>query len=146
VNADAPEELDELISVFETVFGMEDLQRPDKAHLQSLLSSNHFFAVVASADDRIIAGLTVYLLDQYYSKKALAYVFDLAVLPAYQRKGVGKKLMEFTNRYCRQKGCEEVFVQADKVDEHALEFYRSTQAANEEQVVHFSYTLTKNEP
>jgi aminoglycoside 3-N-acetyltransferase I len=32
-------------------------------------------------------------------------------------------------------------VQADKDDDHAIEFYRSTPITNEEQVVHFYYTL-----
>ncbi len=143
VSPDALEELDELISVFEEVFEMEDFQRPDKAHLQSLVNGDSFFAVIVKAENRIIAGLTFYVLDQYYSKKPLAYIYDLAVLTRYQRKGVGKELIKFTNEYCRQKGFEEVFVQADKADDYAIDFYRSTKPTKEEQAVHFSYTLTK---
>jgi aminoglycoside 3-N-acetyltransferase I len=93
------------------------------------------------AEQKIIAGLTVYVLDLYYSEKPLAYIYDLAVLPEYQRIGVGKKLVGFTNEYCRQKGFEEVFVQADKADIHALDFYRSTGPTNEEPVIHFYYKL-----
>jgi aminoglycoside 3-N-acetyltransferase I len=84
------------------------------------------------------------VLDQYYSTKPLAYLYDLAVLTEYQRKGVGRKLIEFTNNYCRQEGFKEVFVQADKMDDYALDFYRSTNPTLEEQVVHFSY-IFKNQ-
>lgn len=94
---------------------------------------------------KIVGGLSVYILEQYYSKKPLAYLYDLAVLKEFQRKGVGRKLMEFVTRYCRQKGIEEVFVQADKADEYAIEFYRSTKPTNEEQVVHFTYRLSNPE-
>jgi aminoglycoside 3-N-acetyltransferase I len=137
-------ELNELISIFEIVFGMENFERPTQAHLQNLLNRELFFAVVAKNGNKIIGGLTVYILDQYYSEKPLAYIYDLAVLAEYQRKGVGRKLIEFTNEYCRQNGFEEVFVQADKVDDYAINFYRSTKPSGEEHVVHFSYRLKKN--
>lgn len=135
------DQLNDLITVFEDVFEMKNFRRPDQAHLQSLLKKETFFAVTAKTEGKIIAGLTVYVLDQYYSRKPLAYIYDLAVLSEYQRKGVGKRLIEFTNDYCRKMGFEEVFVQADKVDDYAIEFYRSTKPTEEEQVVHFYYTL-----
>lgn len=138
---DGIEELSELVTVFEVVFEMENFKRPSESHLISLLKNDNFFAIVAKKENKIIAGLTVYVLDQYYSEKPLAYIFDLAVLTEYQRKGIGRNLIEFTNKLCRQKGFEEVFVQADKVDDYAIEFYRSTKPTEEEQVVHFNYKL-----
>ena len=101
-------ELNELISVFADVFEMEGFMPPSQTHLQKLLHKEHFFAVVAKYENKIIGGLTVYVLDQYYSEKPLAYIYDLAVLPKHQRKGVGRKLIAFTNQYCRQQGFEEV--------------------------------------
>lgn len=123
---------------------MENFKRPDQTHLKSLLNKETFFAVTAKTEHKIIAGLTVYVLDQYYSEKPLAYIYDLAVSVEYQRKGVGRKLIEFTNEYCKENGFEEVFVQADKVDDYAIDFYRSTKPTSEEQVAHFSYKLTGN--
>ena len=133
--------MNELISVFEKVFEMKNLVRPSNAHLTNLLQSDNFFVVVVKAQNRVIAGLTIYILQQYYSEKPLAYIYDLAVLTEYQRKGIGKSLIKFTNDYCRQKGFEGVFVQADKVDDYAIDFYRLTKPTNEEQVVHFNYNL-----
>jgi aminoglycoside 3-N-acetyltransferase I len=132
-------EFQALIKVFEDVFEMEDFKIPNDAHLQKLLEKEGFFAVAAKHENKVIGGLTVYTIDQYYSLRPLAYIYDLAVMVAYQRKGIGKKLIEFTNEYCRQKGYEEVFVQVDKVDDYALDFYRSTVPSAEEHVVHFYY-------
>jgi len=68
----------------------------------------------------------------------------VAVLTEYPRKGVGRKLIAFTKEYCREKGFEEIFVQADKVDDYAIDFYRSTMPTTEEQVIHFNYSLTND--
>jgi aminoglycoside 3-N-acetyltransferase I len=135
------EELLQLVSVFEEVFEKETYQRPGPAHLEKLVQQDNFFAIIARDGDKIIGGITLYVLDQYYSEKPLAYIYDLAVLTNYQRQGVGKQLIAFTNDYCRQQGFEEVFVQADKEDDHAIAFYRSTQPAKEAEVVHFTYKL-----
>ncbi|MCH5596757.1 GNAT family N-acetyltransferase [Niabella ginsengisoli] len=136
-------DLEELISVFAIVFDMPGFISPSKMHLQKLLGSDTFFAIVAKREDKIIGGLTVYTLDQYYLEKPLAYIYDLAVLTKYQRQGIGKALITFTNEYCKEKGYAEVFVQADKADDYAIEFYRSTQPSAEESVVHFAYNLDK---
>jgi aminoglycoside 3-N-acetyltransferase I len=137
------DKLKELISVFATVFEMENFKCPSEAHLGKILNGDNFIAVIAKTEDKIIAGLTVYFLDQYYSERPLAYIYDLAVLTEYQRKGIGKKLIEFTNEYCRQQGFEELFLQVDKVDNHAIDFYRLTKPTREEQVIQFSYGLEK---
>lgn len=141
LDAGSIEDFEELIDVFADVFDMEHFSKPDRAHLRHLLGRDNFLAVIARHDGRVIGGLTVYLLEQYYAEKSLAYIYDLAVLREYQRKGVGKQLMNFTNEYCRSHGVEEVFVQADKVDDYAIDFYRLTNPTTEEAVVHFTYKL-----
>ena len=85
--------------------------------------------------------MAVYLLDQYYSAKPLAYIYDLAVMKEFQRQGIGRMLIENLRNYCKEKGFDKVFVQADKVDEYALDFYRSTNPTCEEDVIHFYYSL-----
>ena len=116
----------EVIRLFEDVFEMKNFKMPDSNHLQSLLSKSDFFVFAAFQDDKVIGGLTAYVLDQYYSEKPLAYIFDLAVDTKYQRQGIGKKLITEMNKYCTEKGFKEVFVQADKVEDYAIDFYRST--------------------
>lgn len=132
-----------LIKVFEEVFEMENFIIPDNTHLQTVLTKADFIVFVATDEDRIIGGLTAYVLHQYYSLKPLAYIYDLAVQKSLQRQGIGRKLISAFTTYCKENDFEEVFVQADKADAHAIDFYRSTAIANEEDVIHFYYTLKK---
>jgi len=129
-----------LIRVFEDVFEMENFRIPDENHLQNLLSTDNFHVFVSLVDNQVVGGLTAYTLEQYYSERPLVYIYDLAVQTRYQRQGIGKMLMAAINQYCREAGMEEVFVQADEVDDHAIEFYRST-GGIAEKVVHFYYPL-----
>ena len=130
-----------LIHLFERVFEMKNFTLPKAEHLQKLLERNDFFVFVALLNNRVVGGMTTYVLDQYYSEKPLAYIYDLAVETEFQRKGIGRKLIAEANKFFRERGFEEVFVQADKVDEYAVDFYRSTRPDDEEQVVHFYYNL-----
>lgn len=139
-----PQDLDkfiELIRLFEDVFEMENFTMPPARHLEELLGRNDFYVFVAFVDNRIVGGLTAYMLEQYYALKPLAYIFDLAVARTYQRKRIGKKLIQAINEFCRKEGFEEVFVQADRIDAHAVDFYRSTRPSEEEDVIHFYYLL-----
>ena len=134
----------ELIKVFEIVFEMENFQMPPQTHLEKLLAKPDFMVFVATQDNVVIGGLTIYTLEQYYMTKPLAYIYDLAVKTSLQRQGIGQLLIKAANTHCKALGYEEVFVQADKVDDYALDFYRKTQPTEEEDVSHFYYTLSKD--
>lgn len=154
----------ELIRVFEEVFEMDKLSIAPEEYLRNLLSQEHFMAIVAletqentvalevqentvaletqeNTQQKVVAGLTAYILPQYYCTKPLAYVYDLAVLSSYQRRGIGTALMSEIRNYATIHNFEEVFVQADLGDD-AVEFYHSTQPSNVEDVLHFYYTIT----
>jgi aminoglycoside 3-N-acetyltransferase I len=131
----------ELIDVFEKVFEMKNFIKPDNRHLQTVLAKPDFFVLVAKGGSKVLGGLTVYILHQYYSQNPLAYIYDLAVLKDFQRKGIGRMLIKHLKGYCKENGFDEVFVQADSVDDYALNFYRLTEPTNEEDVIHFYYSL-----
>ena len=132
-----------LIKLFEDVFEMENFSMPKSKHLQNLLNRNDFNVFVAIQNDKIVGGLTIYIFEQYYSEKPLAYIYDLAVDTKMQRQGIGKQLIEEVIQFYKLKGFEEVFVQADKIDDYAVDFYRKTNPNTEEEVAHFYYTLNK---
>ncbi|MGN6646639.1 MAG: GNAT family N-acetyltransferase [Cytophaga sp.] len=130
----------ELLDIFKEVFAMRNFKLPANKHLEELLQQDDFFVFVAVSEGKIVGGLTAYRLMQYYSEAPLVYIYDIAVLKRYQRKGIGKKLILGIKDYCREIGVEEIFVQADDEDEHALDFYRAT-GAKESKVTHFTYPL-----
>ena len=130
----------ELIHVFEDVFAMKNLKMPDEIYLQQLLKKKDFFVFVALINNKVVGGLTSYVMQQYYSKLPLVYIFDLAVKTELQRQGIGKMLIEGNNSYCKSIGVEAVMVQADEADDYAISFYHST-GATAEKVIHFDYIL-----
>ncbi len=130
----------ELIRVFEAVFEMENFKIPEERHLQNLLAKDDFFVFVAVLDNRVVGGLTSYIMHQYYSTSPLVYIYDLAVKTELQRNGIGKMLIEGNNAYCKTIDVEAVMVEADEVDDFAIDFYRST-GAKGLKVVHFDYML-----
>ena len=130
----------ELIGVFENVFEMKNLKMPDEIYFKKLLEKEEFFVFVALLEDKVVGGLTSYIMQQYYSEFPLVYIFDLAVRTELQRKGIGKMLIAANNSYCKSIGVEAVMVQADEVDDYAIKFYHST-GATAENVIHFEYLL-----
>ena len=129
-----------LVHVFENVFEVQPLSAPDPARLGELLTRQDFIALVARAEQEVVGGLTAYLLPQYYPVKPHVYLYELAIIPDFQRQGIGRQLVDELLRYCHQIGAGEVFVQAEAIDKHAIEFYRTT-GGIPMKVFHFSYPL-----
>jgi ribosomal protein S18 acetylase RimI-like enzyme len=129
-----------LLRVFEEAFEMEDFIVPDEKYLQSILSKSDFMVFVISSASQIIGGLTAYHLHSYYEQSSEIYIYDLAIKPEYQRKGYGKILIDYLKKYCKTNGIEEIFVQADLEDAHAIDFYHTT-GGKAADVIHFSYPI-----
>ncbi|WP_276370910.1 GNAT family N-acetyltransferase [Chryseolinea sp. H1M3-3] len=129
-----------LLTVFEETFEMVNFNIPDDKYLSTLLKNPTFMIYVVRSNKEVIGGLTAHILPSYYFTSAEVYVYDLAIRPAHQRKGFGKQLMFLLKKDCKAMGFKEVFVQADLVDTHALDFYHAT-GGIPENVVHFYYPL-----
>ena len=132
--------LTELIKVYEEVFEMEDFTLPAAQYLQSLLEKETVIFYVAMIDKRVVGGLTAHVLASTYFSSSEVYIYDLAVQTEFQRKGIGRQLINSLKEYCANLHLKEVFVQADLEDRHAIDFYRAT-GGIAESVVHFSYAL-----
>ncbi|MCE3279584.1 MAG: putative acetyltransferase [Bacteroidetes bacterium] len=130
----------QLIEVFEDVFEMKNFKMPDILYLQELLKKPDFFVFIATAENKVVGGLTSYIMHQYYSASPLVYIFDLAVKREFQRQGLGKLLIKANNEHSYSIGAETIMVQADLEDEHAIEFYKSTGGKGQD-VIHFDYGL-----
>lgn len=133
----------ELIKVFKETFEWENFSLPTNIHLQRLLKKKSFLVFTAKLDQNIIGGLTAHVLERYDLERPSAYIYDIAVLSKYQRKGIGKLLIETLNKYCEKKGFSEVFVQAETDDQQAVNFYRKTPNTSELQATHFTYSFNQ---
>jgi aminoglycoside 3-N-acetyltransferase I len=130
-----------LIKLYERVFEMKPFAIPPAEYLNALLKNPGVIFFVAEDEGKIVEGLTAHVLHSVYFTSAEVYVYDLAVSEELQRKGIGTQLMKALREYCRQQGYREVFVQADRPDQHALDFYQKTGGLPED-VIHFTYPLT----
>lgn len=130
-----------LIKLYEQVFEMKPFAVPPAEYLEALLKDPGIIFFVAEEQEKIVGGLTAHVLHSVYFASAEVYVYDLAVSAELQRKGIGSQLMTALQAYCRQQGYREVFVQADRPDQHALNFYQKTGGLPED-VIHFTYPLT----
>ncbi len=130
----------QLLSIFHEVFEMDDaVMQPDE-HLRGILEMPMFKVILARTGDRVIGGLTFHILPQYYTTTPQVYLYDLGVTSSMQRHGVGTMLVAALKDYCNKHGMEEFYVQADREDTQAVNFYRSTNATREADVLHFTYS------
>lgn len=143
LNKDDIQIFSELIKLFGDIFQMKELTIPDHKYLANLLNSNSFLTFTAIINNKVIGGLTAYILSQYYFNKSIVYIYDFAIAEQYQRKGIGRKLMSEVKKYCQENDHIELFVQADKSDEHAIKFYRSTIPTSELDALQFNYIVNK---
>ena len=132
--------LTELVKVYEKVFEMENFSLPDARYLQSLLEKENVIFYAAIIDKKVVGGLTAHVLPSTYFPSSEVYIYDLAVETEFQRKGIGRQLINSLKEYCAGLRLKEIFVQADLEDRHALDFYRAT-GGIAESVVHFSYAF-----
>ena len=130
----------QLFILLQEVFGAEQPIKVSETYIQKLLENPVFVAFAAIVDNEPVGGLTGYISPMYNGEVSELYIYDIAVKPEFQRRGIGKQLIAFAKDYCSKKGMSAMYVQASAEDGHALDFYRSTNA-NEEKVVHFTYNL-----
>jgi len=131
-------ELFKLIKLYEKVFKMETFQYPSRDYLEKILKNENTIFMVAKFGEEIIGGLTAHELASTYFEANEVYVYDLAVHPDYQRKGIGTRLIEELKKISCSKGDKEIFLQADVGDDYAIDFYKKIGGVPED-VIHFSF-------
>jgi aminoglycoside 3-N-acetyltransferase I len=130
--------LHNLISLFHEVFETEPQPVVNELYLTGLLQKTDFVVHVVFSENEIVGGLTAYELPMYYSMESELFIYDIAIKPGFQRKGLGKQLLSSIKKHCEQNGIKLMFVEAHEEDEHAVDFYHAT-GGHAEKVIHFNY-------
>jgi aminoglycoside 3-N-acetyltransferase I len=104
-----------------------EAERPSlgDAYVDCLLARGDMWILAARMGDTVVGGLTAHVLPMTRSESTELFIYDLAVHPDHQRKGVGRALIAFLRSEGRAAGHGAVFVPADDEDTHALDFYRA---------------------
>lgn len=108
---------------------------PTDEYLSKLLSREDFIPLVATIDDHVVAGLAAYVLQKFEQERSEVYIYDLAVLESYRRRGVATGLINKLREIAREVGAYVIYVQADPPDEPAVKLYESL--GIREDVYHF---------
>ena len=111
-----------MASVFEEGEHVEPLERD---YVRMLLARSDFFALAAIQGGEVVGGVTGHVLPMTRSRSAELFIYDLAVRPEHQRRGVGRRLVEALTELAQAQGIATSFVAADNDDTHALSFYRA---------------------
>lgn len=127
-----------LIRIFKAVFAVNG-PMPEPSYLHGLLSKPDFKVFVVTEEGEVVGGLTIYVLHHYYETRPIAFIYDVGIAEAFQRKGYGKALMTQVRKYSLEAGFAELFVEAEADDADAIEFYRITGPSAEIGVHQFSY-------
>ena len=94
-------------------------------YLSRLLDRADFWALAASVDGQLVGGLTAHTLPLTRAEVSEVFIYDIAVVPDWQRRGVGRQLISTLRSQAARAGIQVVFVPADDEDTHALDFYRA---------------------
>jgi aminoglycoside 3-N-acetyltransferase I len=98
-------------------------------------------AFVVKVNNKVVGGLTIYVLHGYYGTKPIAYIYDVGIAPEFQGKGFGKALIAQVCDFCKTNGFEDAYVEAERDDIGAVNFYRKTKFSNEINAIHFTYSF-----
>lgn len=131
------EELLVLRSVFSKAF--EQDYSEESSHFLQLLNNPHVVLLGAYKNAVMVGGLIAFELLPIHGVKEL-YLYDIAVDPSEQRKGVGTELFHQLVIEAKLRGVETIFVDAELDDEAPVQFY-ATLGGKAIDVKHFSFTV-----
>jgi aminoglycoside 3-N-acetyltransferase I len=135
------EQFARLVNLFHIVFENEQPTVAPLAHLQRLLSDPHFAVFVVVCENQLVGGCTAYVLPSYTSTSAELLIYDLAIHPDFQRRGLGTLLIQTVRTYCTNQHIPLYFALAHADDEPAVEFYRAS-GAQLESVMNALYPIS----
>ena len=141
LNSDSLIDFKSLIEIFKLFFENNE-PIADNEQLGKLLSNPDFFVFVVKSNNKVVGGLTIYVLHTYFGTKPIAYIYDVGVSPDFQRQGLGKALIAEVCNFCKQNDFEDAYVEVESDDIDAVEFYRKTEFSSEMKAIHFTYDLS----
>ena len=134
--------LSELLHIYAESFDLPGFKMPSAPYLKRLLAHPAMIIMVAIRSGKVIGGLTAYLLPGVYHLSDELYLYDLAVSPAFHRQGLGTLLLQELRAYGARVGASELFVQADRPDQYAFDFYTKNGGLPKD-VIHFSFRCSQ---
>ena len=134
--------LEAAMDCFATVFDQHDTysnHRPSRQYMTDLISGESFICLVALSENNLLGTLAAYELKKFEQQRSEIYIYDLAVYKEYRRQGIATALIEQLKQLAIQRGAWVIFVQADYIDEPAINLY--SKLGIKEKVLHFDISI-----
>lgn len=131
------DELKELVAIFTLAFESE--YNTSDSYLSSMLQNSACVIMGAVVETRIVGGLVAFAMTPIHGTMEM-YIYDIAVHPEFQKRGLGAQLIEALKQEARGRGVETIFVEAESEDEGAVAFYRAI-GGEEVAVNHFNFNV-----
>lgn len=111
--------------------------RPTRKYVNKLLKNKMFIPLIALDEGKVIGALAAYELMKFEQERSEIYIYDLAVIENYRRKGVATSLINRLKKIAYERGAYIIFVQADtdEEDKPAISLY--SKLGTREEVLHF---------
>ncbi|MDR3085816.1 MAG: GNAT family N-acetyltransferase [Christensenellaceae bacterium] len=97
-----------------------------RPQMESFLSNpfNHFY--VAVREDRVVGFLVAYELDRIDREQKMMFFYEVGVLSAFRRRGIGQKLIGRLKEYCMENHFMKMFLSTNRSNAPAMGLYRKT--------------------
>lgn len=138
--------LSALLDVFAEAFDDAEhysSRRPARDYLARLIDSGWFIAVVAVVDGRVVGGIAAYVLHKFEQQRSEVYLYDLAVLEAFRRRGIATALINALKAEAIARGACAIYVQADTGPEDAAAIALYSKLGVGAEVLHFDLALER---
>jgi len=110
--------------------------------IREFLADQNNILIVAKAAQRIVGLIVAHRLARLDSQRAQVLLYEIDVLPDFQRTGIGAAMIERLKELAQQVSACEVWVVTNKSNAAAMRLYRSTGGtAKQDDDVVFEYKL-----
>jgi aminoglycoside 3-N-acetyltransferase I len=108
-------------------------------YVREMLEREDFHVIVAVENEKLAGGLTAYEMKMFKRETTEMFLYEIEVAEEFQRRGIGKALIEKLKEICAEKGIVEMFVGTEKDNFAARKLYSSTGGIVDEDSVWFNY-------
>jgi ribosomal protein S18 acetylase RimI-like enzyme len=129
----------ELIRMFGFSEGSRHQIFSSNEYVKQMLERDDFHVIVALENGIFVGGLTAYELKMFKRETTEMFLYEIEVAESHRQRGIGKALIEYLKKICKEKGIVEMFVGTEKDNLPARKLYSATGGEADEESVWFNY-------
>lgn len=130
-----------LLTGFAKNRGVDDHFKLTETRLSHLISNHGLNALIISHDNHLVGTITFHETFHTFSGETGLYIEDMYIRNTYQRKGIGKKLLDGMIEETKRRGYSKLEWQCAKDNFGAMKFYEKMGAIKDDEWKTFIYYI-----